>query len=760
MTISSRGLMADKIRAYPWQETPLGSIATWSPELACSVDLVLAMPHPATLYWGEHLIMLYNDGYAEILADKHPASLGQPAATVFHEAWSFVASEIEAAWTGRTILREHVLIPIMRYGRMTDLYWSYSFMPVYEAGQIRGILNGSVHTAESLVKLSNKVVQTESLADRVLQSIADAVIVTDAQNRITRMNAVAEALTGWTLSEARGLFLADVFRIVHETTRNTVQDPGRTVTRTGESISLAEHTVLLTRGGREISVGDSAAPIHDAQANTVGTVLVFRDISERRAAERERDEILTRLTEIMAASQDGISIIGRDWRILYQNAQADRVTAPEGDVIGRSLWELFPEGLYEGSPAEVNYRRAMEARLPASFEHFYEPYGITFATSVFPSTEGVICFFRDVSEQRRGEKEREHLAEQLHEVLEATTDGVFILDRQWNFTFVNSTARILLAASGELIGRNYWEAYPQNDNPDSIFYKNYHRAMDEGAPSDFEGYYPEPYESWFRAIVRPTPSGITVFFRDVTASRKATEALIQSEKLAVMGTLAASIAHEVNNPLEAVTNLIYLAKNSESFDVAREYLETADQELGRAAAITNHTLRFHKQSTNPIEVDSASLIEGVLAIHKGRISNAHVTVERRLRAKRPIFCFDGEIRQVLSNLIGNAADAMQPQGNGRLIVRSRDGHNWTTGQAGLLVTIADTGPGMNSVTAKKAFDAFYSTKGMAGTGLGLWVSKEIVLRHRGKLRFCSRQTAKLSGTVFSLFLPYDAALRD
>ena len=557
MTISSFGLMADAIRAYAWEETPLGPIVAWSPELTCSVNLVLASPHPATLYWGDQLIMIYNDGYAEILADKHPASLGQPAPSVFHEAWDFVVPEIEAAKAGRTVLREHVLIPVLRYGRMTDVYWSYSFIPLYEAGHIRGILNGSVHSAESLVKISNKVVQTESLADRILQSIADAVIVTDVQTRITRMNPVAEALTGWPLSEALGLFLADVFRIVHEITRNTVADPGRTVARTGESASLAEHTVLLTRDGCEISIDDSAAPIQDAEANPVGTVLVFRDIGERRTAERERDEILERLTQIMAASRDGISIIGRDWRILYQNAQADRFTAPEGDVIGRTLWELFPEGLYEGSPAEVNYRRAMEDRLPSSFEHFYEPYGITFATSVFPSTEGVICFFRDVTDERRNETERVRLAEQLNEVLEATTDGVFILDRQWNVTYVNSNARNLLAASGELIGRNYWKAYPQNDDPDSIFYKNYHRAMDEGVPSDFEGYYPEPYESWFRAIVRPTPSGITVFFRDVTASRKATAALIQREKLAVMGTLAASIAHEVNNPLEAVTNLLY-----------------------------------------------------------------------------------------------------------------------------------------------------------------------------------------------------------
>jgi PAS domain S-box-containing protein len=363
----------------------------------------------------------------------------------------------------------------------------------------------------------------------------------------------------------------------------------------------------------------------------------------------------------------------------------------------------------------------------------------------------------DVTERKLGDDRKLESERQLREALEVTTDGVFSLDRNWNFVYLNSNARTLLAASGELIGRSYWEAYPENNREDSIFFLNYHKAMDEGIPSDFEGYYPEPYESWFQAIVRPTVQGITVFFRDVTASRKASAALIQSEKLADMGRLAASIAHEVNNPLEAVTNLLYLARTSKSLEDAAEYLETAEQELGRASAITNQTLRFHKQSTHPTEVTSGSLISGVLAVHHAKIVGAGLGVEERPRALRPIFCFEGEIRQVLSNLIGNAADAMQS--GGRLLVRSRDGHNWRTGQQGLVITVADTGSGMARKTMKRVFEAFYTTKGLAGTGLGLWVSKEIVIRHQGALLVRSSQIQKKSGTVFSMFLPYDAVSR-
>ncbi len=245
---------------------------------------------------------------------------------------------------------------------------------------------------------------------------------------------------------------------------------------------------------------------------------------------------------------------------------------------------------------------------------------------------------------------------------------------------------------------------------------------------------------------------------DVTAGKQSAAALIQNEKLAAMGRLAASIAHEVNNPLESVTNLIFLARSTNNPESSRDYLDMADRELRRAAAITSHTLRFYKQSTNPVEVASEDLIDDVLAVHQGRIVNSKVRIEKRLLAPRPIFCFDGEMRQVLSNLIGNAVDAMHPPG-GRLIIRSRESRNWKTGKRGLMITVADTGHGMSAQSVARAFQAFYTTKGLGGTGLGLWVSKEIMDRHHGSLWLKSSQKEAHSGTVFQLFLPYEAVSR-
>jgi signal transduction histidine kinase len=247
-------------------------------------------------------------------------------------------------------------------------------------------------------------------------------------------------------------------------------------------------------------------------------------------------------------------------------------------------------------------------------------------------------------------------------------------------------------------------------------------------------------------------SGIIVLGVDVTDARRSEQILLQSEKLNAVGRLASSIAHEINNPLEAVTNLIYLAQSTAINPDTRQYLATAEIELRRVSAIANQTLRFHRQSTNPKPVTAAHLIDATLPLYQSRISNARVKVERRDRALRPVTCLDGEIRQVLSNLIANAIDALS-ETERRLSIRSRDSTDWQTGRSGVTLTIADTGSGMSADTISHVFEPFFTTKGHKGTGLGLWISREIIDRHQGSLKVKSRQAAHGSGTVFTLFLP-------
>ena len=247
-------------------------------------------------------------------------------------------------------------------------------------------------------------------------------------------------------------------------------------------------------------------------------------------------------------------------------------------------------------------------------------------------------------------------------------------------------------------------------------------------------------------------SGIIVLGVDVTENVRAQKALIQNEKLAAVGRLAASIAHEINNPLSAVTNLLFLARAATSSIEVQDFLNRADIELRRISAITNQTLSFSKQSANPKTVPSAELIDDVINVYQSRLLNGRVRVEKKTRFHHLIRCVEGEIRQVLSNLVSNAIESMQSSG-GRLLLRSRCATNWSNGRKGLAITVADTGVGIHPDARKKIFEPFFTTKGHSGTGLGLSVSLDIVARHKGSLRVRSRHAPHRSGTVFILFLP-------
>ena len=243
--------------------------------------------------------------------------------------------------------------------------------------------------------------------------------------------------------------------------------------------------------------------------------------------------------------------------------------------------------------------------------------------------------------------------------------------------------------------------------------------------------------------------------KDVTDRIELEAALRQSEKLAAVGRLASSIAHEINNPLESVMNLLYLAQTSDDLAGIRNYLAAADKEVRRVSLITHQSLRFYKQSSRPQAVHCRELLEPLLELYQSRLENAHIAHEWRDRCEEPIVCLESEIQQVLNNLIRNSLDAMHSIG-GRLIIRSREAKDQRSGAPGVMITVADTGTGISPELMPQLFKAFVSTKDIGGTGLGLWISQEIVARHRGRLWVRSSKKAGSSGTVFELFLPRQA----
>ena len=246
---------------------------------------------------------------------------------------------------------------------------------------------------------------------------------------------------------------------------------------------------------------------------------------------------------------------------------------------------------------------------------------------------------------------------------------------------------------------------------------------------------------------------------DITTQKRSEEALRQSEKLAAVGKLASSISHEINNPLESVTNLLYLLAGNQNLDrAAREYVKAAQEEIARISEVTTQTLRFHRQSTNAVAVRLPDVLDSVLAYFKPRFTAAVIEIRREYEGSQPLTCYAGEIRQALTNIIGNALDAT-PNG-GKLRVRLRQSRDWTTRQrAGVRITIGDTGSGISRHNQQRIFEPFFTTKGMNGTGLGMWITHDLITRHGGSLTVHSRTGKPASGTVVSIFLPYEPVRR-
>lgn len=248
---------------------------------------------------------------------------------------------------------------------------------------------------------------------------------------------------------------------------------------------------------------------------------------------------------------------------------------------------------------------------------------------------------------------------------------------------------------------------------------------------------------------------VGVIVLDASERKRSEEALRKTEKLAATGRLAASIAHEINNPLEAITNLLFLLRNyCQLQDTALNYVTMAEHEAQRITEITQQTLRFYRQSTLPTHTSLGELLDSVFSLYHGRIGALGVQIERQYDPALQIFCFAGEIRQVFANLVGNALDACSS--GDRITIRARRSHSWKDlAQSGLRFTVADNGVGMEPSIRARVFEAFFTTKETTGTGLGLWVSQEIITKHGGIIHLRSRaaRPVKNSGTVFQIFLP-------
>jgi PAS domain S-box-containing protein len=349
--------------------------------------------------------------------------------------------------------------------------------------------------------------------------------------------------------------------------------------------------------------------------------------------------------------------------------------------------------------------------------------------------------------------------DRIREAFEYAASGMAITSLDGRFQETNPAYR-------EIVGRNQQELDEESiisithedDRENCRFHLD--RLLSGRTPSfvlDKRYVRPDGSAKWVRnsfSLLKDdsgSPSHVILICNDITERRRAERLLVEREKLAVVGQLATSIAHEINNPLEAVLNLLYLVRESKSLDQAHAFAARAEGEIQRASQIASNTLQFHKRQTRPASTNAAELLESVLALFNGKLATAKVMVKLEKTDTPRLICYPGEIRQVLANLIRNALEAMPAGGN--LRVRVRPSTDWRSESPGVRITVADTGYGMSQETRRRIYDPFFTTKGDQGTGLGLWVTAGILARHRGSMHLRSKNKPEASGTAFTLIFP-------
>ena len=359
------------------------------------------------------------------------------------------------------------------------------------------------------------------------------------------------------------------------------------------------------------------------------------------------------------------------------------------------------------------------------------------------------------AQERQLRAEIEKQQEVLNAALAASETGTFSWDpaREEYLHFDDNLRQLFgIPPSGEPVNRT--EAVLGRIHPDDLprFLAEAERS---NATGSFEAEYrvnlPDGSVRWLYDKARLERNGFGHGYfigacTNITEKKLAEQALIQSEKLASVGRLAATVAHEINNPLEAATNLLYLAQNSDSLPTpVAGYLKTAEEELSRVAEIARQTLGFYREQNAPVPTQVGEMLKQLKRLFSRKAKNKHIDMQVEIREDPRLVASPSELRQLFANLIGNSLDAVENHGKIRIRL--------STWKDEAHIMVADSGPGIPPAIRRHIFEPFFTTKKDVGTGLGLWVSKNIVDKHGGRIRVHSSTTPGQSGTAILISLP-------
>jgi PAS domain S-box-containing protein len=466
----------------------------------------------------------------------------------------------------------------------------------------------------------------------------------------------------------------------------------------------------------------------------------------------------SRARKVLAGIAEGFFILDNDWNVAYANDSAAELAGkPVKEITGENFWVLTPEA--RDTVVEQQFRRCSGESVRVQFES-RSPYGSRWLQfRAYPFSEGISVFVQDITEAREREDKLRSSLERLAQAHKAAQMGTFEWSAKSNeIVWSDDTYRIHGVTREQFDGKfETWAKHIHPEDRPAVLAKM-GKAVENKSEFlvEYREVWPNGETHWYgvhgQVMVdeRGDATGMVGVCSDVTDRHLEEETLRRSEKLAVAGRLAATIAHEINNPLEAVTNLIYLLRQDRGKKSdAKEMLRLAEEELARVNQIAKQTLGFYRDRNVPEAIDVVQTLEELLAILRARIASKQISVVREYENACLLKGLRGELRQVFSNLLTNAIDA-SPTG-GKLIVRvkpERSAERITS----VHIEVEDFGGGISPANQKRIFEPFFTTKSDIGTGLGLWVTKELVEKHGGTIVFRNSQNGS-SGTCFAVVLP-------